>query len=81
MLVTPIANTAKDVKYPKHAAPGSKVYLTAWTVEIQDGNVVSGTNVVATCSRFGENAFKTFRDEFRGKGPERFPVGQLTPGT
>jgi hypothetical protein len=81
MLVTPITNTAKGVTYPKHAPPGSKIYLTAWTVELKSGNVVSGTNVVATCPRFDEKAFTAFRDEFRGKGPERFPVGQLSPGT
>jgi hypothetical protein len=81
MLVTPIADTATGVKYPKHAAPGSKVYLTTWTVELKSGNVVNGTNVIATCPRFDEKAFTAFRDEFRGKGPERYPVSQLTPGT
>ncbi len=81
ILVTPIADTAKGVKYPKHAPPGSKIYLTAWTVEIKGGNVVSGKNVIATCTRFDETAFKAFRDEFRGKGPERYPISQLTPGT
>jgi hypothetical protein len=81
MLVTPIENTWKGVKYPKHAPPGSKIFLTAWTVEIKGGTIVNGTNVIATCPRFDETAFKAFRDEFRGKGPERFPVGILTPGT
>jgi hypothetical protein len=81
MLVTPIAASTAGVKYPKHAPPGSKIYLSAWTVEIKSGNIVSGTNVIATCPHFDEKAFKAFRDEFRGKGPERFPVSQLTPGT
>jgi hypothetical protein len=81
MLVTPIRDTAKGVSYPKHAPPGSKIYLTAWTVEIKNGNLVNGKNVVATCPRFDEKAFATFRDEFRGKGPERYPVSSLTPGT
>jgi hypothetical protein len=81
MLVTPIADTAVAVTYPKHAPPDSKIYLTAWTVDIQGGNVVKGTNVIATCKRFDENAFAAFRDEFRGKGPERFPVSSLKPGT
>ena len=81
MLVTPIADTAKDVEYPKHAPPDSKIYLTAWTVEIKNGNLGTGTNVIATCPRFNEKAFRAFRDEFRGKGPERFPVSVLTPGT
>ena len=41
----------------------------------------NGKNVIATCPRFDEKAFAAFRDQFRGKGPERFPVGNLTPGT
>jgi uncharacterized protein DUF3105 len=81
ILVTPIENTAVAVTYPKHAAPDSKIYLTAWTTAIKNGEITEGTNVIATCPRFNEDAFKAFRDEFRGKGPERFPVGQLTPGT
>jgi Protein of unknown function (DUF3105) len=80
MLVTPIADQAKDVTYPPHAPPGSKIYLTAWTVQIKSGKIVKGTNVVASCPHFDQKAFTAFRDEFRGKGPERFPVSQLTPG-
>jgi hypothetical protein len=81
MLVTSIANTAIAVTYPKHAPPDSKIYLTAWTVDVQNGNIVNGKNVIATCPQFDEAAFKTFRDQFRGKGPERFPVSSLKPGT
>jgi hypothetical protein len=81
MLVTPIANTATAVAYPKHAPPDSKIYLSAWTVQIENGNIVNGKNVIATCRRFDEKAFKAFRDEFRGTGPERFPVDSLRPGT
>lgn len=81
MLVTPIADHAKGVKYPPHTAPGSNVYLTAWTVEIKGGNIVKGTDVIASCPRFDLKGFRAFRDEFRGKGPERFAVSTLTPGT
>jgi len=42
MLVTPIEDKAQGVKYPKHAQPGSKIYLTAWTAEIKDGNIEPG---------------------------------------
>jgi hypothetical protein len=80
MLVTPIDDETKGVRYPTHAKPGSKIYLTAWTATIANGNVTS-KNVLASCPRFDEKAFTAFRDEFRGKGPERFPVSQLTPGT
>jgi len=81
MLVTPIENTATAVTYPKHAPPNAKIYLTAWTVQIKNGNIVNGTNVIAACRHFDEKAFRAFRDEFRGKGPERFPVSSLRPGT
>jgi Protein of unknown function (DUF3105) len=81
MLVTPIEDTAKGVKYPKHAAPGSKIYLTAWTVAIKNSSIVKNTSVIATCPHFNEKAFTAFRDEFRGKGPERYPVDSLQPGT
>ena len=46
----------------------NKVALTAWTHH-------------ALCPRFDEAAFKAFRDAYRGKGPERFPVSSLMPGT
>jgi hypothetical protein len=81
ILVTPIENTAQHVKYPPHAPPDSKVYLTAWTVDFEKGSAKNGTNVIATCPHFDEKAFAAFRDEFRGKGPERFPVDSLKPGT
>ena len=81
MLVTPIEDATKGITYPKHAPPGPKIYLTAWTVEIKNGNIVNGKNVIATCPHFSLKAFRAFRDEFRGKAPERFPVSSLTPGT
>jgi hypothetical protein len=80
MLVTAIEDTSKGVKYPKHAPPDAKIFLSAWTtkkaVDYQDA-----TNVIATCRHFNEKAFAAFRDEFRGKGPERYPVDSLRPGT
>ncbi|HKP18026.1 MAG TPA: DUF3105 domain-containing protein [Gaiellaceae bacterium] len=81
MLVTPIENTSKGVKYPKHAPPDAKIYLTAWTTKIEDGTPTDGQDVIATCPHFDEKAFAAFRDELRGRGPERFPVSILTPGT
>lgn len=47
---------------------GDKIALTAWTH-------------LATCGRFDEGAFTAFRDAYRGKGPERIPLNQLTPGS
>ena len=47
---------------------GAKVALTAWTHR-------------ATCTTYSKVAFTAFRDAYRGKGPEAFPVSRLTPGT
>lgn len=47
---------------------GKRITLTAWTK-------------LATCADFDENAFASFRGAYRGKGPERFRVGDLEPGT
>jgi hypothetical protein len=47
---------------------GNKIALTSWTR-------------LATCSRFSEKAYAAFRDAFRGKGPEPFPVSVLVPGS
>lgn len=47
---------------------GKRITLTAWTK-------------LATCRRFDEGAFAAFRGAYRGKGPERIPVGTLEPGT
>jgi Protein of unknown function (DUF3105) len=81
ILVTPIDDESKGVRYPKHAKPDSKIYLTSWTTEIKNGQITEGKNVIAGCPRFSEKAFTAFRDEFRGTGPERFAVSSLTPGT
>jgi Protein of unknown function (DUF3105) len=59
-------------------ALGNKIALVAWTEKPSEKQ---GQNRIAKCTRFDETAFKAFRDAFRGKGPERFPVDQLVPGT
>lgn len=46
---------------------GDKVAITAWTH-------------IATCTQFNSDAFTTFRDAYRYKGPERFPKDALQPG-
>ncbi len=45
-----------------------KIALTAWTH-------------LSTCTEFDEGAFKTFRDEYRAKGPEPFRLQDLQPGS
>jgi hypothetical protein len=58
------------------ASLGKKVAITAWTSPpsgLGDGHV-------AVCPTFDESAFKAFRDAYRGKGPERYPLDSETPG-
>lgn len=47
---------------------GAKIALTAWTH-------------LATCTHYDKGAFAAFRDDYRGKGPERLAVSLLTPGS
>ena len=65
--------------YPKL---DDKVALGAWTVpdDFEPGGT-NGTAYLATCTTFDEDAFASFRDELRFKGPERFPPDALEPGS
>jgi Protein of unknown function (DUF3105) len=60
---------------------GDKIALGAWTVpdDFQPGDT-DGTAYLATCTTYDEDAFETFRDELRFRGPERFPPESLEPG-
>lgn len=61
---------------------GSKIALSAWTAPGNVGTTTdNGNGYLAKCDAFSEKAFDTFVDEHRGKGPERYPVDQLTPGS
>ncbi len=63
----------------------NKIALTAWNEAPYEGALLSkpgrGTGRLAECTRFDEDGFSKFRDSYRAKGPERFPLDQLTPGT
>jgi len=65
------------------AGLGKKIALTAWTGDpakyYRKGNF--GTGHVAICSSFDQKAFATFRDAFRGKGPEGIPLSSDAPGS
>jgi len=49
-------------------ALGNKIAFTAWTH-------------LAECRTFDQDAFETFRDAFRAKGPEARRVSDLAPGS
>jgi Protein of unknown function (DUF3105) len=78
VIVTPISDRYPRVTYPKHPPIDGKIALTTWTVNKKTS---VGTVYVAICPTFDQKAFTEFRDTFRGKGAERFPVSRLTPGT
>ena len=65
---------------------GDKIALTAWYAPVAEGPGADedeegdAAGVLAQCERFDEDAFETFRDTYRYKGPERFPPEALEPG-
>ena len=61
---------------------GDDIALTAWTYDQgrQNDRSYEGEGRLAKLNRFDEDAFSAFKDEFRGHGPELFPVDRLTPG-
>ena len=63
---------------------GKKVAITAWTGDPQRYGADAtyfGIGHAAVCPSFNEKAFKTFRDAYRGKGPEGIPMDTNQPGT
>ena len=66
--------------YPKL---GDKIALTAWTGDPAKyyRNGYYGIGHLAVCGSFNEKAFKTFRDAYRGHGPEGIPLSADTPGS
>jgi hypothetical protein len=58
------------------ASLGSKVAITAWT----SPPAGLGEGHAAVCPTYNEKAFKAFRDAYRGRGPERYPLDSMTPG-
>ena len=78
LIITPIPDPFPGVTYPKHDPLGSKIALTAWTVNEDD--VEGGKAHIAVLPAFDQQAFAEFRDAFRGKGLERIPVSEMVPG-
>jgi hypothetical protein len=76
IIISPIRDPYPRVTYPAHEPLGSKIAMTVWTVtETSEARVF-----IATCRSFDQDAFAAFRDTFRGKGPERFPISEMVPG-
>ena len=70
------------------AGLGSKIALTAWTADpawkgepafaYKNGHF--GMGRIAVCPRFDEHAFARFRDAYRGRSPQGFPLDADKPG-
>ena len=64
-----------------YEALGDKIALTAWTGDPTTYYRTSyGLGHIAVCPTFNEHAFATFRDAFRGQGPEGIPLSADEPG-
>jgi hypothetical protein len=58
-----------------YASLGDKIALTAWTGSPSTYYKSSyGTGHIAICSKYDQKAFQTFRDAYRGQGPEGIPL-------
>ncbi len=60
---------------------GRKTPLTNDTQEIDPAESEPQKGHLAVCSRFDEEAFSDFRDDYRFRGPEPFLPNQLEPGS
>ena len=78
IVVTPLVDTFSGITYPAHKLLGSKIALTAW-----DAPSGVGKGIVSICPNVNLKAFETFRDTFRGHGPESnlIPTSSETPGS
>lgn len=84
---------ASAVSYGLEISAEEVAAISAWYQESPLGMIVDrrddlGGEVVGRawghllrCPRVGEAVFSAFRDAYRAKGPERFPLEDLRPGT
>jgi hypothetical protein len=70
------------------AGLGTRIALTAWTADpawkgdagLAYQHHVYGMGHIAVCPRFDQKAFTAFRDAYRGKSPQGFPISADRPG-
>jgi hypothetical protein len=62
---------------------GNRISIAAWTFDLGRLNErgYEGEGRLAILPRFDEDVLRAFVDEYRGKGPERFSVEDLQPGS
>jgi hypothetical protein len=85
MIVAPMPKRDANIKAPPSQPDlDRKVVLAAWTATPYASGTrqkTSGNGFLVTCRRYDEKTLSSFVKIHRGKGPERFPVSSLTPGT
>jgi uncharacterized protein DUF3105 len=59
---------------------GNKIALGAWTTESAN-QPDNGIARLVKCTNFDDKAFSAFFAAYQGKGPERFPMSSLLPGS
>jgi hypothetical protein len=59
---------------------GSKIAIGVWTTSSASA-ADDGTAHLAKCTAFDEKAYAAFFDSYQFKGPERFPMSSLLPGS
>ncbi len=70
------------------AGLGNRIALTAWTADprwkgdpgLAYEHHFYGTGRLAICPRFDQKAFAAFRDAYRGRSPQGFPLDYDKPG-
>jgi len=72
--------SAASTSWSPTALSGTIAPGRAYLVQLASGGT-NGTAYLATCPKFDQDAFATFRDELRFRGPERFPPDSLQPGS
>ena len=80
LIVAPLPDTKEAAKLR------DRIVLTAWTADREDpddpqSRITRQQGHLATCSRFDEEAFSDFLDDYRARGPELFPLEALAPGS
>jgi len=59
---------------------GNKIALGAWTTNSAN-SPNNGVARLVKCTNFDDKAFTAFFSAYQGKGPERFPMSSLLPGS
>lgn len=75
--------TNSDVQSRRRSAASSPHQSGEWGDERWFGDKVTATagTQLTTCTGFDEAAVSSFRDEYRARGPDVFPLDSLAPGT